>query len=489
MNQNLTNTARPQKQFVVIILYLVFICFLLIPNTRDCFGQSITWQRTYDQFNDLDISEDVCSDGGDNFYIVGTTRPPSSFALSYVLKINKFGDTIWTRTIDNAIGRAVVLSSDGGCVITGVKNGAFTSKLDSSGNLQWSKTYTGNIIFEGTDIVKSDDGGYLVCGSAYYAAAGYVCKIDSLGELIWQEFYPSGDRKFFRRIIKAVDNGYILAGFLNYFSTDTTRGLITKIDSAGSIVWEKTFLVNNGNTGVHSILKYDSHYILSGESYNGENFRVFFKRLDINGDETFSKLFIFSMDEHLPRLAVINQNKYLISAIRYADTFPPREYSNLKFTDSLGNIILQKDYHAPEDLRINSILPLDNSDILFTGYAEYTFYPDVYALRTDSLLNAPPPIGINAITHNLPLKYSLSSFPNPFNPVTKFVFEIPVASVVEIKIYSITGREIQKLVNSSLKSGKYEIEWNASAYSSGVYFVKMVTGNGFQAACKIVLVK
>ena len=63
------------------------------------------------------------------------------------------------------------------------------------------------------------------------------------------------------------------------------------------------------------------------------------------------------------------------------------------------------------------------------------------------------------------------NYPNPFNPTTKIKYAVPERTRVVIKIYDITGSEISTLVNEELDTGWYEMDFNATALSSGVYFL------------------
>lgn len=86
------------------------------------------------------------------------------------------------------------------------------------------------------------------------------------------------------------------------------------------------------------------------------------------------------------------------------------------------------------------------------------------------------PIGIIPVLHEVPKSYSLSqNFPNPFNPLTRIKFDITRSSLTKLVIYDIPGREIAILVAEQLKPGTYEVEWDASNFSSGVYFYKLIT--------------
>ncbi len=99
------------------------------------------------------------------------------------------------------------------------------------------------------------------------------------------------------------------------------------------------------------------------------------------------------------------------------------------------------------------------------------------------------PIGIKPISSEVPNTYTLhQNYPNPFNPVTKIKFDIPKSAFTEIKIYDNLGREIYTLVSQEITAGKYEVEWNAVNYPSGVYYYKILSG-GFTDSRKMVLVK
>jgi hypothetical protein len=76
----------------------------------------------------------------------------------------------------------------------------------------------------------------------------------------------------------------------------------------------------------------------------------------------------------------------------------------------------------------------------------------------------------------LPKEFSLSqNYPNPFNPSTKIEFQIFRFENVTLKVYDIIGREVATLVNEKLNAGKYEVHFDASKLSSGVYFYRLQT--------------
>ncbi|HJY62892.1 MAG TPA: T9SS type A sorting domain-containing protein, partial [Ignavibacteria bacterium] len=79
---------------------------------------------------------------------------------------------------------------------------------------------------------------------------------------------------------------------------------------------------------------------------------------------------------------------------------------------------------------------------------------------------------------------------NPFNPQTTIQFDVPLGNTtVKLEIYDILGRNVFTLLNQQLKPGKYSAAWNASGYSSGIYFCAFYTNNKLISTNKLILVK
>ena len=93
-------------------------------------------------------------------------------------------------------------------------------------------------------------------------------------------------------------------------------------------------------------------------------------------------------------------------------------------------------------------------------------------------------------TYTQPKEFKLEqNYPNPFNPVTKIRYTVPSdvksqtsnvgpkhVSTVQMKVYDILGNEVATLVNEEKQPGYYEVEWDASRVSSGVYFYRLTSG-------------
>lgn len=99
------------------------------------------------------------------------------------------------------------------------------------------------------------------------------------------------------------------------------------------------------------------------------------------------------------------------------------------------------------------------------------------------------PTGISPISNVIPVKFDLhQNYPNPFNPVTKIEFDLPKNGFTTLKVYDATGSEITTLVSENLNLGKYSVNFDATNYSSGIYYYRLES-NGNVKTQKMSLVK
>ena len=88
-----------------------------------------------------------------------------------------------------------------------------------------------------------------------------------------------------------------------------------------------------------------------------------------------------------------------------------------------------------------------------------------------------------------PSKFKLyDNYPNPFNPSTTIKYSIAEAYYTSIKIYDALGNEVSSLVNETKPAGTYEVEFNASNLSSGIYYYTLQSGS-FTSTKKMILTK
>jgi len=98
-------------------------------------------------------------------------------------------------------------------------------------------------------------------------------------------------------------------------------------------------------------------------------------------------------------------------------------------------------------------------------------------------------IGITTLGKNIPESFSLKqNYPNPFNPSTNIRYDLPKNGFVKLVVFDALGREVETLVNENQPAGTYEATFNASVYSSGVYFYRLTT-DYFCNTKKMLLIK
>ena len=88
----------------------------------------------------------------------------------------------------------------------------------------------------------------------------------------------------------------------------------------------------------------------------------------------------------------------------------------------------------------------------------------------------------------IPDEFSLSNYPNPFNPTTTIVFELAKSGNVHLTVYDITGKEITTLIDGNIQRGSHEVIFDASNLATGIYFYQLKMGN-FVKSKKMLLVK
>ena len=109
---------------------------------------------------------------------------------------------------------------------------------------------------------------------------------------------------------------------------------------------------------------------------------------------------------------------------------------------------------------------------------------DVWFVKIDENLT-----GINELNDFQPdLFYLAQNYPNPFNPETKISYQIPQSGFVSLIVYDLLGNEISILVNEEKPAGEYEVVFNGTGLTSGVYLYQLAF-NSYTETRKMCLLK
>lgn len=137
---------------------------------------------------------------------------------------------------------------------------------------------------------------------------------------------------------------------------------------------------------------------------------------------------------------------------------------------------------APDNWIVQDIIPANNVDLSFLGIPPFTI-PGLETKLTDEI------VSVAEEGETLPTTFSLEqNYPNPFNPSTKIKYSVPNSELVTLKVYDVLGNEVTILVGEEEPAGSYEINFNASELSSGIYFYQLQVGS-FVETKRMVLLK
>jgi hypothetical protein len=129
-------------------------------------------------------------------------------------------------------------------------------------------------------------------------------------------------------------------------------------------------------------------------------------------------------------------------------------------------------------------IPFTHEDFPWPQYGH-----DRYRTNQHGFIPPDEPVGIQPMNTNVPASFILyQNFPNPFNPATSIKFDIAKSGNVKLVVFDILGREVSTLVNENLNPGTYQVSFDGSSFSSGVYFYKFTTDD-FAEMKRMIMVK
>lgn len=499
MKQNNTISAKTQKQFVIILL-LIVNCALIIPSTRDCFGQSITWQKILD--NDYGSSQKIQQTMDDGYIVIGNERIQGINKI-YLNKLDLLGNVIWTKIlgIGNSQGNWVEQCTNGGYIIGGATDTIFSTtfaylvKTDSEGNIQWERFFKNSDLDQCYCVKQTADNGFIlsVRTTNINNSVMYI-KTDSVGNQQWQKIYSVPGSSVFISELQVLNYGYAAAG--NLLLNGMSEVYVMKLNSVGDSLWTRRYGGNN-YSGASSIDKIsNSGFIIGGisRSFNPNNkTESYICKIDTNGVLIWQKTHSNLGKENCNSIRSLSNGGFLLGGISDSlDNLVSK--AKVRLLDINGNSIFEMSYlPSPDYAFFNSVEITNDNGFILAGGAAYTSGSiKHYIVKTDSLLNSSP-IGLININNNIPVKFRLfQNYPNPFNPSTTIRFDIPISGQsqifdVRIEIYDMLGREVFQF--SDVKSpGSYEIRFDGTDLASGMYFYKLSAGT-FSDTKKMVLIK
>ncbi|MFH1230969.1 MAG: hypothetical protein V1709_05670 [Planctomycetota bacterium] len=304
-----------------------------LPDLSSGQAGSSSWAKTYGTASPEKVSSiEQTNDGG--YIMIGFAATASStknIDSFRVIKLNPDGKIMWQKTYDGAVdyGYFIHQTKDGGYIIagnTGCYGGntdAWILKLDSNGKIEWQKTYGGTGADAVYSIQQTGDEGYIVAGFASLGAGGkdfWILKLNNDGSIAWQKTYGGPMDEIANSAIQTVDGGYIVAGWTVSFSdVDISKRMadfwILKLNSDGSIIWQKTYGGVGGEWARTIQETKDGYYIVSGitTSFGAGNGDIWIIKLNSDGTIIWQKGYGGKKDEGANSIQITNDNGCIVA--------------------------------------------------------------------------------------------------------------------------------------------------------------------------------
>ncbi|MGI9547235.1 MAG: hypothetical protein ACR2MM_08370 [Flavobacteriaceae bacterium] len=227
----------------------------------------------------------------------------------WLLKFDSEGNLQWNRTYGGSKddrGQAVIQTSDGGYAMAGYamssdgdgsNNEGFHDhwilKLNSSGDLEWEKSFGFAGHDHAYDLVQTEDGGFFFTGFLDIVASGgaggtekgnspafhgvgefWGTKIDALGNIQWRKFFGGTNNDRAYGLVRSFDGGYIMTGFAESDDSDisNTKGSydywLVKVDNGGNLVWERSFGGSGIDVSYDIERTEDNAYVVVGHTFS-----------------------------------------------------------------------------------------------------------------------------------------------------------------------------------------------------------------------------
>jgi len=350
---------RTKAILISSLLLAIVILTCILPLGRNSFvdgssTSSITWSKTYGGAgNDGAYNLIQTIDGG--YALAGYFSPSGNNNQDYwLIKTDLSGTVQWNKTyggvgIDDAY--AVLATTDGGYALAGFTNSSgagnydgWLVKVDSTGNMQWNKTYGGATADDLYTVFQTNDGGYVLAGYTTSfgagAADGRFIKVDSSGNLLWSQTYGGTGVDDIVSMVKTSDGGYALVGFTRSFGAGGTDFWLVKVDSEGVLQWNKTYGGPSDDSAHTVIQTSDGGYALAGftNSFGQGDKDFWLVKVDSSGNMDWNKTFGGTGTDDATSLVKTNDGGYVLAGSTTSSGAGSSDVLVVK-VDSSGNLL------------------------------------------------------------------------------------------------------------------------------------------------------
>lgn len=488
--------------------FRALLLFALLLGFLNSNAQS-TWNLIFDSISIYptgSVMEGVqTSDGG--FVVAGTKSEPMDPERGFILKLDANGNLLWYKEYEDIVELfSAIETSDGGLLLGGMSATVYPGhyiflKTDANGDFLWAhKVLTpiydgvqslfetangfvfgsdqiGKLSLDGDSVlwrsrifsgngtaaaVAPAPGGYLAVGTGnnLLPSAGLnlgVIRVDLNGNVLWNKAIGGGDTDFGQACAATQDGGVMVAGWTRSFvAGGVILGFMSKLDSAGSLLWTKTYGNANSSSFIHDIMEMPNGDFMVTGAYEDS---LMLMRTDAAGNPLWAKNYGGGYGQSLEQTS---DGGFFISAHeRWYDMV-------LLKTDSLGN----------SDCSTNISVLSQNETFQIVDNVLVTFGPQVTLTETVApTLSSHSPRACNApLSISSPVSTSprIRIFPNPISPGEQLHLEwdFELAETGALEIVDANGR---RLFSQSLElQGPHKrVEIPIHGFPKGIYLLNL----------------
>lgn len=480
-----------------LILLTGTLCFTAFAQPPDSL-----WSRTYEG-SGWDECRSVVQTAGDGYLLAGYTLGPEELQEQFwLVRTDDQGDSLWSRTFGGSgmdMCSSVLQTSDGGCLLAGWSStyGAgeqdfLLIRTDENGGELRVRSYGGASQERCYALQRTWQGEYLLAGYTASFGSGMsdfwlVC-VNENGDSLWSRTYGGSSNEECQAVMQTSDGGFALAGHTWSPGTEDWDFLLVRTDENGDSLWSRTY----GGSGYDQCFAAQETagggFVLAGytESFGAGGEDVWLVKTDADGDSVWSLTLGGASDERCYSLLQTPDRGFVLAGWTESFGLYRADLWLVKVSEN-GDSLWSRTFSGRCWDDCMAVRQTSDGGFILAGS---TGYPPGEWRAADFFLVKTGPDLTPAVEPSVlvPKQYSLTAYPNPFNPTTTISFDLPKAMQAQLRIFDITGRTVTTLADEQFTAGAHQLRFDGSRLPSGVYFARLQTGS-FSEARKLILLK
>ncbi len=423
-------------------------------------------------------------DGG--YLLCGEKYSADTYEDIWLIKTDATGNVVWESTTGSSgidVVRTMDLSGDNAFVITGfsydVEPGEpavlFVRKFDLAGNELWVKFFPlGSPNFSAYALIRTlSDGGYIIAMNAAFFSAlrkPTLLRLDSSGNILWSKAYEGYSNTSFIRNIMETPEGNLLG--IGAYSDSRIQA--TLFNSLGTEIWSYAYGAQNG-IGYGLAATPDNHIVISGftDSDGSGNDSLYVATIDEAGLVVWEQ-YLEGGGYAWPRVQVNQTGEIFLSS--NAVTPDPSgdgvlEYIDIRKLDADGTPIWTREIHGLENMLFFESQLADDGGLFFFGYADNANSRDYCLIKTD----AEGVVPANTVWKHAGLP---EVFPSPATDELSIRWTDAYTGTLIVSVFDATGVPISRHFLEK-NSAEFKHHFDVSHFPAGAYFIQMRTNDGF----------